>query len=159
MLSSCFYITEVFSYIYIFFVWCYCQFSFRCRKKKFSIKSAWKKFFWLFTFIRWTIWETKYSLCVNSYVFFLFIRTKILWSSACLFWYNKYVVCRWKEKKVVRPAQAKISIYIFFFIDVVAIKKKKKENTSHLPQRKKRRTVKTSKCACRNHLVGRLGLT
>jgi hypothetical protein len=38
---------------------------------------------------------------------------------------------------------------IFFFIDVVAIKRKRKrkiENASYLPQKRKRRTVKTSKC-------------
>jgi hypothetical protein len=64
------------------------------------------------------------------------------------------------KRKESRETCTGKNIYLyFFFIDVVAIKKEKKENTSHLPQRKKRRTVKTSKCACRNHLVGRLGLT
>lgn len=37
-------------------------------------------------------------------------------------------------------------------------REREKRNALHLPQKKKRRTVKTSKRSCRNHLVGRTSL-
>jgi hypothetical protein len=47
-----------------------------------------------------------------------------------------------------------------FFIDVVVIKSKRERNRECIAfTAKKRRTVKTSRCFCRNHLVGRPGFT